>query len=94
MNSLFKTGSAALIVVLLLISVMPLVILELPWWGDLIYYALIACGFASIAFPAVMVWAFVVELQQPVHDWFGVAFLIITVFSTLVAIITFINNRR
>lgn len=89
-----SSGSIAMVLVFALISIMPLVILGLPWWADVIYYGLLAFGFSTVAFPAAMIWAFVVEIQRPFHDWFGIAFFVVFGIFALYFILTLLSNRR
>lgn len=94
MGKFFKaTGSVALYIGMMFISIMPLVILDLPWWGNVIYYALLSFGLAMVAFPVMMVWAFVVEIQQATHDWFGIAFLVVFAVSALWFIISLFGKK-
>lgn len=94
MKTTFESSSFWTVVfVNALCSVLPLVIINMPWWVDVIYFALVFFGLSWIAFPAVMVWAFVVEIQQPTHDWVGILFLIYFVLYVIKFVYGMIHNK-
>lgn len=70
-------GFVIYFVILMFINVLPLVILDLPWWAVvLICFALSFFEWTQFLYLGVWIWAFVVALKQPI-DWISIVFFIV-----------------
>lgn len=92
LSKLGSVGIAIYWIVSIALFVMPLAVIGLPWWANILIYGVIL-GIpvvGEIAEFVVFVWAFVVALNQP-FDWVILLFyisVVIYIVSTLIPTVT------
>ena len=76
LSALGGAGFVVYIIIICVMNVLPMVILDFPWWAIvLVCAALSFFEWAQFPYLGVWIWAFVVALKQPIY-WVTVLFFI------------------
>lgn len=76
LGALGGTGFIVYLFILVFINVLPMIILDFPWWEVvLVCFALSFFEWSQFLYLGVWIWAFVVAMGQPI-DWISVLFFV------------------
>lgn len=97
LSALGGFGFVVYFLIITFINVLPMVILDLPWWAVvLVCFALCFFEWSQFLYLGIWIWAFVVALGQPI-DWVTVVFFIafaVYFGSMIISIISALRRPR
>lgn len=63
-------------IVAFLVPAVPLIVLDIPWWGMVIYFVLCLLQLSAYLNPITFIWAFISEIQRPKYDAWSIVFFV------------------